>query len=121
MRIQHALLLSGVIVVHTDGLAAQGTSPSPTALVAHTKAKLYSHLFTYTAEAQRVPRVPGTPQGQSPLDAPSASLTPRVVCGMVVIPVDPRVDPGMRRSFPRNEVTHTMRIIVPPICQPERK
>jgi len=42
---------------------------------------------------------------------------PRVVCGMVVIPVDAGIDPQMRKSPPAAEnTTHTIRAVKPPMC-----
>jgi hypothetical protein len=45
------------------------------------------------------------------------SLTPRVVCGMVVIPADPAFDPGMQRVTPPPGVRYTIRATAPSVCR----
>jgi hypothetical protein len=42
---------------------------------------------------------------------------PYVVCGTLIVPADPRVDPKIRVGPPDAQVDHTMRIIEPPICR----
>jgi hypothetical protein len=42
-------------------------------------------------------------------------LRPRVVCGMVVVPADPAVDPRMAKAVP-SDVTFNMRVVKPPLC-----
>ena len=44
---------------------------------------------------------------------------PTVVCGTVIIPADPSVDPKIRAPLPRNNQTFTMRSVTPPVCKPE--
>ena len=41
---------------------------------------------------------------------------PSVVCGMTVIPADPKIDPKMRVAAPDGGVTFTMRAIRPAVC-----
>jgi hypothetical protein len=43
---------------------------------------------------------------------------PAVVCGMLIIPADPRVDPKIRVAPPAG-VEHTMRVVPPSTCQPK--
>ena len=43
---------------------------------------------------------------------------PTVVCGTVIVPADPSVDPKIRAPLPRNNQTFTMRSITPPVCKP---
>jgi len=46
-----------------------------------------------------------------------SDLSPRVVCGLVVIPVSPDADPAMVKSPPSNpKVKYSIRAIVPPVC-----
>ena len=42
---------------------------------------------------------------------------PHVVCGMLIVPADPRVDPKIRVGPQDNNVQHTMRTLAPPICR----
>jgi len=52
---------------------------------------------------------------------PSADSTPAakatVVCGMTLVPADPKVDPGMRVPAPSSGVSYTLRKSPPPICK----
>ncbi len=45
----------------------------------------------------------------------AVQLLPRVVCGMVVVPVDPAVDARMVKPVP-TDVTFNMRVVKPPVC-----
>ena len=51
-----------------------------------------------------------------PADQPAAA-SPSVVCGMTMVPADPKVDPRMRVSVPDRGVTFTMRAVRPTICR----
>jgi hypothetical protein len=42
---------------------------------------------------------------------------PVVVCGMTLVPADPKVDPKMRVNAPDGGVAFTMRAIQPTVCQ----
>jgi hypothetical protein len=47
--------------------------------------------------------------------------TPRVVCGMLVIPADPSLDPKMLITPPQDpSVEYKIRTIDPPVCNPAR-
>jgi hypothetical protein len=51
---------------------------------------------------------------------PSSDQTPSkptVVCGMTLVPADPRVDPQMRVESPERGVTFAMRAVAPTVCQ----
>ncbi len=41
---------------------------------------------------------------------------PSVICGTLVIPADPQIDPHFSGSFPAGSVTYTMRAVAPPVC-----
>jgi hypothetical protein len=58
------------------------------------------------------------PLPAAPVPAPDAARdTPRIVCGMRVIPADPNIDPRIRVSLPNNPpVHHTLRVLPPPVC-----
>jgi hypothetical protein len=42
---------------------------------------------------------------------------PRVVCGMTVVPADPRLDARMLVEMKKKDTRYTMRVIPPPICR----
>jgi hypothetical protein len=45
---------------------------------------------------------------------------PQVVCGMVIVPADPSLDPRMRVTPPQDpSVEYTIRAFEPPICNPD--
>lgn len=48
--------------------------------------------------------------------APAGLVTPTVVCGTVVVPVDPAVDRRMVKPVP-SDAAYTMRTIKPPVCR----
>jgi len=50
-----------------------------------------------------------------PAQVAEVRLLPRVVCGMVVVHIDPAVDPHMVKAAP-SDVTFHMRVIKPPVC-----
>jgi hypothetical protein len=46
---------------------------------------------------------------------------PTVVCGMVIIPADPSIDPKMRVTPPQDpNVEYKIRTIDPPVCNPAK-
>jgi hypothetical protein len=67
-------------------------------------------------------RSPLTRAPQFPQVAPSSQLAalpkPQVVCGLLVIPADPKVDPGFKVAAP-DPRGFTMRLIQPSECQPK--
>jgi len=46
----------------------------------------------------------------------SQKSEPKIVCGMVVIPADPRIDPKIVVPPPADAGTSKIRRIVPPVC-----
>ena len=51
--------------------------------------------------------------------AAAESLKPKVVCGMMIVPADPTIDPKMRITPPQNpNLEYKIRVIEPPICKP---
>lgn len=44
---------------------------------------------------------------------------PFVVCGTLIVPADPKVDPKMRVGPPDDGMDYKLRIVKPPICKPE--
>jgi hypothetical protein len=64
------------------------------------------------------------PSAQQPNDTPSREpplrqWKPKVVCGMLLIPGDPSVDPGIRVERRDSDTKFTIRAIEPPICWPQ--
>ena len=47
----------------------------------------------------------------------NALAAPTVVCGMTLVPADPKVDPKMRVELPERGVTFTMRVVPPTVCK----
>jgi hypothetical protein len=60
------------------------------------------------------PRTPAQPPPRGGA-ATTLRVLPRVVCGMVIVPVNPAPDPRMVKPGP-SDVTFTLRVIVPPLC-----
>jgi hypothetical protein len=48
-----------------------------------------------------------------------ASPKPKVVCGMVIIPADPLLDPRMGVEPPNRDTRFTIRAVQPPVCWPK--
>lgn len=49
--------------------------------------------------------------------AQASPLKPKVVCGMMIVPADPTIDPKMRITPPQNpNLEYKIRVIEPPIC-----
>ena len=46
-----------------------------------------------------------------------AAPEPKVVCGLTMIPMDLKVDPGIADRGLRSRTRHTIRAIEPPICR----
>ena len=67
------------------------------------------------------PAIPQTPLERQAQPDPDPGLKtpadqPRVVCGLRVIPVDPRIDPQMRITVPDTGIDYKIRRIQPPAC-----
>ena len=53
--------------------------------------------------------------GQRPAQRPAQAF--RVLCGMTLIPADPKIDAGIRHPMPENGPKFTIQTIPPPACQ----
>jgi hypothetical protein len=43
---------------------------------------------------------------------------PRVVCGMMIVPADPKIDAAIMHPVPNSDISKfTLRIVTPPACQ----
>ena len=48
----------------------------------------------------------------------AARSEPAVICGMTVVPADPKVDPKMRVAPPANGTKFTITVVPPTVCKP---
>jgi hypothetical protein len=90
-------------------------SPVPTAqplVKTEGRIVLFAAGRTATIEANRPAWRVSTPPRQP---AVGMELTPKVVCGMTVIPVPPSVDPGLIKATP-TDMTYHIRTVTPPLC-----
>jgi hypothetical protein len=55
--------------------------------------------------------------GARPSAAQAVTPKPTVVCGMTLVPGDPKVDPRMRVAVPDRGVAHVMLGIPPTVCK----
>ena len=94
-------LLSGVLLLLLGNVVPAFAQAS--------RANPYQTLFQ-TRDLKDVARM------QQRNDAPSPS-EPRIVCGMTIIPADPKIDPKMVIERPRDDVRYTMRSIEPSVCK----
>ena len=54
---------------------------------------------------------------QAQAQAKTSPLKPKVVCGMMIIPADPTLDPKMRITPPQSpNLEYKIRVIEPPVC-----
>jgi len=71
--------------------------------------KPYKQLFDPQASAKEALRQ-APAQGKVP-------PRPKLVCGMVIVPADPNVDPKMAKTPQQSGVEYKIRVIEPPICK----
>ena len=72
------------------------------------------NLFVQQKKAAPAPQVDWN--WRPPADvAPTAKAT--VVCGMTLVPADPKMDPGIRAAAPDSRVSYTLRTVQPEICK----
>ena len=63
------------------------------------------------------PKKPSIDWNWPPSAGQNPAAKPSVVCGMTVIPADPKVDPKMRVIVPDRGVAFTMRVVQPTVCK----
>ncbi len=124
MTVRGALVLVSLFISVSASVAAaddpQASSPvagerreEPTLFAQHPDRKPYLKLFKGS-------RVPVVEQRATRPNEAARTPQPKVVCGMVLIPADPDIDPGMRVSPPQTDDTrYTIRAVKPPMCNPE--
>jgi hypothetical protein len=94
-----------------DRTVESTTVQAPTTVVPTPKKNAFRRL-------QFVPGQQPAPQGPShPQPADATDRSPRVVCGMVVMPADPKVDPAIVIPLPENTNRFSMRVITAPVCR----
>jgi hypothetical protein len=73
-----------------------------------------TNLFGQKAPAEKPPKVDWNWRPSA--DSVAASK-PTVVCGMTLLPADPKVDAKMRVESPERGVAFTMRTVPPAVCK----
>ena len=108
------MVLAGLLAVSVVSLSAEQARVSPEAnarLGALRKAEQgnpYGRLF----QAQQMLK-------QAVADKEAAR--PKVVCGMLIVPADPTLDPRMRVTPPQDPtVEYRIRTLDPPVCNPAK-
>jgi hypothetical protein len=87
-----------------------GAPATPQPAKAQTRRKAYRDLFD-------VPVITAGPMSPRPPARPALPPQPSIVCGMTLIPIDPRVDPRIYAPPRRDETKHVIRAIEPPMCK----
>ena len=53
--------------------------------------------------------------------AKAAPMRPKVVCGILIVPADPTIDPKMRVTPPQDpNLEYKIRVVEPPSCKTDR-
>jgi hypothetical protein len=129
MRAVITLTLIGAAILTTTistGAQQPPAAPGPDTarqaeLESRAREKLFDRLFQTDSRNPRrnpAPR-PFVFQPSLPAPADRGAEAPRVVCGMTVAPVDPKLDAGIRNTPPQDR-TYTMRVQPPPPCETTR-
>jgi len=73
----------------------------------------------FTGQLKVDPTRPSPPKasllGQRPAQRPAQAF--RVLCGMTLIPADPKIDAGIRHPVPENGPKFSIQTFPPPACQ----
>ena len=102
MRRVHVLIAGGLTLLAAGLAAAQDFKPS-------------ANLFEQKKPSQKPPKIDWN--WRPPADK-NSTAKPTVVCGMTLVPADPKVDARMMRvPAPDSGVTFTLRSVQPPICK----
>jgi len=102
MRRTHVLVAGGLALLTADPVAAQDL-------------KRPANLFEQKKPAPTPPLVDWN--WRPPAAASNAQATPTVICGMTMIPADPRVDPKMKVAAEERGTIFTMRVVPPTVCK----
>jgi len=79
--------------------------------------RLHVDLF---GQKKPAPNAPAVDWSRGQAADPNAASRPKVVCGMTLVPADPRVDPKMRVAPPADGTAFTMKVVPPTVCAPPR-
>ena len=71
-------------------------------------------LFGQKKPAQPPPKVDWNAR---PAADPNAPAQPKVVCGMTIVPADPKIDPGMAQKPKETGVRYTLKAVEPTVCK----
>jgi hypothetical protein len=74
-----------------------------------------SNLFGQKAPAPKPPQVDWN---WRPQVEPAQPAKPSVVCGMTVVPADPKIDPKMALKPQDTGTKYTLKIVEPTVCKP---
>jgi hypothetical protein len=99
--------VAGVHILSASIAAQQPTNGLPP------RANAFGNLFA------QLSKPPSLPRFLFPTPTPDVRLAPKptVVCGMTVIPVDPNVDPAIRREVPEGGPRFSIRSVDPKLCR----
>ena len=108
--VSHLSLTIGVLATLAQTLTVPAVEPQPSSAV-RTPARpaKFGELLATPAPLPTV-----QPQSSPRADA-AKNVAPRIVCGMVVVPVDAAVDRRMVAQ-PPSDVSFALKVIVPPVC-----
>lgn len=98
------LTLAALVLLLSSSAGAQELFPP--------KKDPYRNLF-----APRPPEQKIVPEARAEARPPQSK--PTVVCGTVIVPADPTIDPKIHAKRPDDRVRYTLRSVAPPICKPE--
>lgn len=126
MRLTLSLAIGAVAALSTS-LAAQASGPDGSSPQDRPATPPAPSLSLRTPAPPRNPfgrlfRLTTLPLEPTPrlADQSAAPAKPKVVCGMLVVPVDRSVDPQMRIEQPPPDITFTIRTIHPKDCMPRQ-
>jgi hypothetical protein len=69
-------------------------------------------------QQKKAPNPPKVDWNWRPFAGSGQAQEPSVICGMTVVPADPRVDPKIRVAPPANGTTFTLTVVPPTVCKP---
>jgi hypothetical protein len=103
MRRKNSIVAGGLALLVAAPVAAQNFT-------------LKTDLFGQTKPA--APKPPAVDWSRGQATDPNAAAAPKVVCGMTVVPADPKVDPKMRVAPKDDGVKYVLKVVPPAVCSP---
>ena len=76
--------------------------------------KLDPDLF---GQKKRIPKPPKVDWNVRVVPEQAQAATPSVICGMAVIPADPKIDPRMALKPQDTGTTYTLKVVEPTVCK----